>query len=81
MNELVCNYALVRFLPYRETGEFVNIGVLVYAPEISYFDFRLAERRNRRVRAFFPEVDPAFYAASVESLHRELERQRDHSNS
>lgn len=30
MNELTCNYAPIRFQPYRETGEFVNIGVVVY---------------------------------------------------
>jgi hypothetical protein len=75
--ELVCNYALIRFLPYRETGEFVNIGLVIYVPEINYFDFRLAEMRNRRVSAFFPELERTVYAASVESLGRELRRQRD----
>jgi len=24
-----CNYAMLRFLPYPETGEFVNVGVVV----------------------------------------------------
>jgi hypothetical protein len=24
-----CNYAILRFLPYPETGEFVNVGILV----------------------------------------------------
>ncbi|HXE54706.1 MAG TPA: DUF3037 domain-containing protein [Tepidisphaeraceae bacterium] len=81
MKELVCNYALVRFLPYRETGEFVNVGVVLYAPEVSQFDFRLTEKRNRRVRAFFPEMDPEIYAAAVDSLRRELERQRTQFNS
>ena len=76
MKELVCNYALVRFLPYRETGEFVNVGVVLYAPEVSHFDFRLAQKRNRRVRAFFPELNPEIYAAAVDSVARELERQR-----
>jgi hypothetical protein len=76
MKELVCNYALVRFLPYRETGEFVNIGVVVYAPEIHYFDFQLTEKRNRRVKAFFPEMDPQVYATAVDSLRRELVRQK-----
>jgi hypothetical protein len=76
MNELVCNYALIRFLPYRETGEFVNVGVVVYAPEVGYFNYRLAEKRNRRVKAFFPELDVLVYTASIDSLRRELERQR-----
>jgi hypothetical protein len=38
--------------------------MVVYAPEAGYFSFRRAEKRNRRVRAFFPELAPAFYAAS-----------------
>jgi hypothetical protein len=76
MKELVCNYALVRFLPYRETGEFVNAGVVLYAPEISYFGFKLTEKRNHRVKAFFPELDPEVYRASVQSLHLELARHR-----
>jgi hypothetical protein len=76
MKELVCNYALIRFLPYRETGEFVNVGVMVYAPEVNYFGFLLTEKRNRRVRALFPELDAAVYATSVECLRQELERQK-----
>jgi len=78
MKELVCNYALIRFLPYRETGEFVNVGVMLYAPEVNYFNFELTEKRNRRIRDFFPEMNPEIYAASVDSLRRELERQRKH---
>lgn len=77
MKELVCNYALIRFLPYRETGEFVNIGVVVYAPEVHSFGFRLAERKNKRVRAFFPEMDGRVYSTAVESMRQELARQRE----
>jgi len=78
MKELVCNYALIRFLPYRETGEFVNVGVMLYAPEINYFNFQLTEKRNRRIRDFFPEMNPQIYVASVDSLRRELQRQQKH---
>ncbi|MGH8147921.1 MAG: DUF3037 domain-containing protein, partial [Rhodanobacteraceae bacterium] len=27
MNRLACQYAVIRFLPYAETGEFANVGV------------------------------------------------------
>jgi hypothetical protein len=50
MKDLVCNYAPVRFLPYRETGEFVNVVVVVYFPEINYQDFKLETRRTERMR-------------------------------
>lgn len=36
-----CNYAVVRFLPYRETGEFVNVGVVLYCREAGFFDVAL----------------------------------------
>jgi hypothetical protein len=76
MKDLVCNYTLVRFLPYRETGEFVNIGIILYAPEFNHFDFKLANKANRRVRGFFPEMDDGVYRAAMERLQRELERQQ-----
>ena len=77
VNELVCNFAVVRFLPYRETGEFVNVGVVVHAPETGTFDHQLAVgKRNRRVKGFFPEMDMAVYKAAVGSLDAELRRQR-----
>ncbi len=28
----VCHYALVHFLPYAETGEFCNVGVVMFSP-------------------------------------------------
>jgi hypothetical protein len=76
MRDLVCNYTLVRFLPYRETGEFVNIGIILYAPEFNTFEFKLANKANRRVRGFFPEMDDGIYRAAMERLQRELLRQQ-----
>jgi hypothetical protein len=77
MSEFVCNYATVRFLPYRETGEFVNVGVVVDCPEIDFFDFRLAEKRFRRIHSFFPELDKAVYKAAIKMLSEELTSHRN----
>jgi hypothetical protein len=48
----------------------------VYAPEFNLFEFKLAGKTNRRVRGFFPEMDPGVYSAAIDGLGRELERQR-----
>ena len=53
----ICNYAPVRFLPYRETGEFVNLGIVVHCPELSYFNWRIETKKYKRVTAFFPELN------------------------
>lgn len=67
MNEpLACHYSVVRFCPYPETDEFVNIGVVLACPHIGYFDFRRADLRRRgRVGNFFPELDANIYSAAM----------------
>jgi hypothetical protein len=39
MTLVACTYAALRFLPYRETCEFANVGVVVCAPEAGFFGF------------------------------------------
>jgi hypothetical protein len=77
MNQLVCNYAPVRFLPYREIGEFVNVGVAVHCPQRDFFGFRLVPlKRIGRVRGFFPELDVKIFKAGLAGVARELTRVR-----
>ena len=45
MSELVCNYAIARFRPYRETSEFVNVGVVLICQQVNYFGFLFERRR------------------------------------
>jgi hypothetical protein len=72
MTDFVCNYAPIRFLPYRETGEFVNVGVVVFCPEIDWFDYRLEMRKKRRAHGFFPELDKGILCNSLDALDIEL---------
>lgn len=75
MNEmLVCNYAAVRFLPYPETQEFVNVGVVLACPELRFFDFRIETRRRDRVTGFFPELDREVFVRGRHDFGRELLR-------
>ena len=78
MNQFVCNFATVRFLPYRETGEFVNVGVVLSCPAVGYFDFKLVAKakRPRRVKGFFPELAPNVFASSIGELEQELTQWR-----
>ena len=46
---VTCNYAVLRFRPYQETGEFVNLGVVLFAHTVQFFDFRVETQRHRRV--------------------------------
>jgi hypothetical protein len=56
MKKFACRYAVVQFVPYSETGEFANVGVVLICPETGYFGFQLQTRKYARVTAFFDEL-------------------------
>lgn len=69
-----CNYAVVRFLPYRETGEFVNVGVVLFCRESKFFDIAFETRKRKRITDFFPEMDQSLFANGRQIFHEELTR-------
>jgi hypothetical protein len=74
MNQFVCKYAVTRFLPYRETEEFVNIGVLLLCEPLGFLGFRLEKRRVTRIREFFQELNSTVFLEGVKALEGELNR-------
>jgi hypothetical protein len=74
VRELVCNYAIARFRPYRETGEFANVGVVLLCPEIAFFDCRFERHKYKRITDFFPELDPNIFKAGLAGFQKELSR-------
>lgn len=77
MNRLACQYAIVRFLPYAETGEFANVGVVLACPAVGFFDAQLMPSKNtRRITGFFEKLDKRIYREALSYLREELERVR-----
>lgn len=74
MKRVACRYSIVRFLPYQETGEFANVGIVLVCPETGYFDFKLQTRRHGRITDFFAELDSKVYVESIKLFRSELER-------
>lgn len=77
MKRVACRYSIIRFLPYQETGEFANIGIVLTCPETSYFDFKLQSRRYSRITDFFAELDSKVYLESIKLFAQELKRIQD----
>ena len=71
---VTCNYAVLRFRPYQETGEFVNLGVVLFAHAVQFFDFRVETQRHRRVTDFFPELDAARFRLARAAFRKEMLR-------
>ena len=74
MNKVACRYAIVQFLPYPETGEFANVGVVLLCPEANYFGYRLQTRRIGRITAFFEHIGRTTYSRALQLFRQELER-------
>lgn len=72
--QAVCNYALLQFLPYPETGEFVNVGVLVTCMQPCLLHFTSEKTMPERVKAMFPRQDPQSYADAMTALRTDMER-------
>lgn len=77
MNKTACQYVIVRFAPFVETGEFANVGILMMAPRARYFGFKLETRRFGRITRFFEELEPKLYRQALFTLRDELERVHD----
>lgn len=74
MKNFACRYTIVQFVPYTETGEFANVGVIVVCPETGYFNFQLQTRRYSRITAFFDELTPDVYRTAIHTIQGELLR-------
>ncbi len=69
---LACYYSVVRFCPYPETDEFVNVGVILACPSVGFLDFKRSRRKLKRVNDFFPEIDPQVFSSALQSLNDAL---------
>ncbi|HHL72549.1 MAG TPA: DUF3037 domain-containing protein [Bacteroidetes bacterium] len=74
MKKIACQYAIVRFAPFVETGEFANVGIVMMAQDSRYFGFELELKRYARITHFFEDVDARLYKKALYNVREELER-------
>ncbi|SKA52714.1 DUF3037 domain-containing protein [Photobacterium toruni] len=76
-----CLYAIIRFAPYAETGEFANVGIVLCVPKTKFFDFKLAPVKFKRISQFFDDIDNKLFAATISNIEQELGRIRNFAGS
>lgn len=72
-----CHYAIVRFMPFVETGEFGNVGVVLFAPSARFFGFKVLGQRVSRITNFFEQLESKVFRASMHATREELQRVSD----
>jgi hypothetical protein len=73
-NRQVCNYAVLKFIPYPETGEFVNLGVVVHCASAGLLTSRVETTRHQRVANFFPKLDLNRFHQALAAMLAEVRR-------
>ncbi len=68
----VYRYTIVRFMPFVETGEFANVGILMVDVQGGAFKFRLLDRKFSRVTRFFDQMEKGTYRKVIHNLRDEL---------
>ena len=69
-----CNFVVVRFVPDKTVGEFVNIGVVMKCNDYEWFDYMITDW-NDRMESFFKRfegVDKELYDSAVGGLCEEI---------
>ncbi len=74
MTKTACQYAILRFVPFVETGEFANVGILLLAPRAGFFGHRIQTRRYARITQFFEGLDARVYKTAMSAVGTELDR-------
>jgi hypothetical protein len=73
----VFNYAILRYLPFPEQGEFVNVAVVAHGSELRWFGYAGGPDDVGRVTQFFPQVSAGVYLKQRQAMFAELERVRE----
>ena len=71
MNGYIYNAAVIRFRPYRDTGEFVNIGIIVHFPQNRYTRLKI-QPKTKRITDFFPEIERKFILDTYSYIKAEV---------
>lgn len=69
----ICNYAILRFQPYPETGEFANLGIVMLCNDGTFL-YRLETRHYARITHFFTKLDRSVLTSARKAFGEELER-------
>lgn len=60
-------YKILKFLPDESTGEFLNIGIIIYFPDEQVFSWYFIES-TKRIANTFPGLRVSNYSAYINSL-------------
>ena len=72
--KFACQYAIIRFVPFLETGEFANVGIVLFCPRTGNFYFQISDNKARKINSFFSPIPGRIYPTGIKEIKAELLR-------
>lgn len=72
-SHIAYNYAILRYIHDITTGEFINIGVVLYAPEVKFID-AICNNTCNRVAKIFPDVNASHLKSIIDHIQIQFKR-------
>lgn len=72
-------YQILRFLPDRVTGEFVNVGLVFFEPETAFFKCKLISKYER-IANYFTDVKPKLLANILKQFEYQILKNEEQIN-
>ena len=69
----IVSYSVIRFMPYPELGEFVNVGIVALDHDSCEFDYILNANHRGRVNSFFEELEKDYFTKIVHGTVKTLQ--------
>ncbi|MGP9664186.1 DUF3037 domain-containing protein [Halomonas sp. AOP22-C1-8] len=79
MSAIICNYAVLRFQPYLDTGEFANLGIIMFCNN-GVFLQRIETVARKRITHFFDKLPAKIFTQARQQFVNELKRTVDLAN-
>jgi hypothetical protein len=67
------SYTIIRYVHDVLTGEFVNVGVVLFAPKTGVFKFKTRHTIGR-LKGVFPDIDRASFVSAMHAMRRGLQQ-------
>ena len=65
-------YQILRYIPDQVTGEFVNVGLVLFCDETNYLNAQMLEK-STRIKAVFPSVNSKSFTARLKTFAKVIQ--------
>ncbi|NII25779.1 DUF3037 domain-containing protein [Pseudoflavitalea sp. X16] len=69
---ITIQYQILRYLPDRVSGEFVNLGIVAFDPSNGTLKSKFITKIGK-ISSFFPNINSRFLIKSVKTIHEDLD--------